>query len=629
MGAVPRLWRSSNSFNRCEGDIFSQFFSGLIKHTRTMVRKLNIRSLITFVVISSLVSWLLYAIFIYERPDAKKTELIGTRSVSHIWSENGSKKIAVLFHGVKSDWAFKHAKKMVENIPDNYVVNTFKTDDLRASNNSLGIEIEQKRYHFILIHFEHGTNLDDKLIDLGKRLKMSYNPTIVTTFLHARESMFPTTNSLSVVRQITSLSDHIVLHTEIGAESLKITHAIAPNKISIIHWGTDNVSFATDQNSNADVLHVVSYLCHDRNFEQTTIFLGSLAKIISNQLSIRISIAICHDAEPIWKAKLDKLFKDLDLIRHITFTSLDNVMLRSAIFVYIGRNGFEIPDELLHTIILKGILAIAFDEGYASEMLFIPGNRAGLVYRSADATAFAAKLSRMLSLPIEQQNAVTVRERMTSRFGTWTDVSKQYIALLEGGKELRSGERSLACHPDSSYILPSAREGVVNYGFFGLFDDTRAYMKGFDRATYNLVTDCILQVNANSAQDYFQAAGIMWYDGLGNFHKLKLDSDDDHFTLDDHTLKYAAIGWQKNVHEIFVSKSGTTTEGTRISLTKVIQSEQELSILFSIYNIGLERYHIDVAVHKVGEMKWIDLMVSVSNSFVTAEGVLGHVSLNH
>jgi glycosyltransferase involved in cell wall biosynthesis len=462
---------------------------------------------------------------------------------------------------------------------------------------------------YIWIHYQHDPHVKDNIAEIIQSIKeLKSNVARIITNIHyaqpnndishadTNDPLLPLPATIFAHRKIWSISDRVILATEMTMEAMKITHALPPEKLVYIPYPVDVPTILPSQHQETNL---VFYVCHDRLHTSLFPALKMLVSFTRTDLSfVKMRILLCYQD----RAKLSQMIQTARSFGLTTLIKIEidhdesdkSYIVNADIYVHFPllRHGY---DDVLVRAMLHALPIISIDHGYTREIMYKHQAQQYLAARD-QVKSLVVLLSKMVEMDVESRIALGVQHRnKIIDSHSWSVQFPNYLRLLHG--EFYSGiNKRLMCMPYFPHTLPRVREGFINFGSIEMFDGSRTHVSDAPSdGVYNLVSDPVLQINAHTNQKHFTSVGVLWYDDRGYMQKLSFDSE-----------------------------TGDTTSSVQISPRRITNSDGSTSET-NILSVGQGRYDLQVVLHRhQHEPSWIDILVSVSSELVAPMGIVGH-----
>ena len=325
----------------------------------------------------------------------------------------------------------------------------------------------------------YGGTAGKHILSLLRKLKM---PIVTTLHTVLRE---PDVDQRAALEEIASLSDRMVVMSELAAALLHEVYAVPVGKIDIIPHGVPDLPFM-DPNYFKDkfdtegksVLLTFGLLSPNKGIENVIRALPSI--LIRHPDVVYIVSGVTHphvrkrEGER-YREQLLALAKELGVSEHLI---LDNRFVSNEELVeHVGAADIYITPYLQEEQVVSGTLAIAFGAGkaiistpywHAKELL---AEKRGVIVPFANPPAIAEAVIGLLENEAER-HAMRKRAYLYSRGTTWPNTARAYMASFQRARFERSLNPKATHVNDSSTDSPDHLPRLNTKHLLSMTDDT-------------------------------------------------------------------------------------------------------------------------------------------------------------
>ena len=316
----------------------------------------------------------------------------------------------------------------------------------------------------------------------------------------------PSYNELYIAREITKLSQRIVVMASKAVELLRDVYAIPTDKISVIHHGVPDIHYDRDSVrrelgfADKKLLLTFGFIGRNKGIETVICALPSVVAhhpdVVYLVLGKTHPNVIKHSGEE-YRLFLHRLVKKLDLESHVVF--LNEYASQQDLFKYLIASDIYITPYLNEVQITSGTLSYALGVGsavvstpYWHAVELLSGGR-GALFDFADRQGLSQILIDLFNQP-EKLRQMQIKAAEFGKTITWPKIGELYSMLFQENKQRTSNppkkdpafDRSIlpplrldhvARLTDSTGIFQHATYGIPNYHEgYCLDDNARALL---------------------------------------------------------------------------------------------------------------------------------------------------------
>jgi glycosyltransferase involved in cell wall biosynthesis len=303
----------------------------------------------------------------------------------------------------------------------------------------------------------YGGTAGRHILNLLRKLEM---PLVTTLHTVLRD---PDVNQRSVLEEIASLSDRLVVMSELAAQLLREVYAVPGGKIDVIPHGVPEMPFV-DPNYFKDlfgtegksVLLTFGLLSPNKGIENVIRALPAILARHPNVVYIVSGVTHPHirrrEGES-YREGLQALATQLGVSSHLIFNN--RFVSAEELVEHVGSADIYITPYRQEAQIVSGTLAIALGAGkaiistpywHARELL---AEKRGVIVPFDDADSIAQEVIELLENDAER-HAMRKRAYLYSRGTTWTNTARAYMASFQRARTERSLQPRAARHDDAA-----------------------------------------------------------------------------------------------------------------------------------------------------------------------------------
>ncbi len=399
----------------------------------------------------------------------------------------------------------------------------------------------------VCLQFEYGIfggKAGRHIIALLRGLRM---PVVTTLHTILKD---PDPDQLSVLQEVASLSERLVVMSEKGRQFLEEIYKVPPEKIDMIHHGIPDIPFV-DPSFNKDLFGVegktvilsFGLLSSSKGIETVISALPQIIKYRPDTVYMVVGATHPHVIQnegETYRLSLQRLAKqkgvENNIIFYNRFVSIDELI------EFIGAADIYITPYLNEAQITSGTLAYTMGAGkavistpywYAEELL---ANGRGVITPFKDSDALAKNVINLLDNEAER-HAMRKRAYIYGRKMIWSEVAQKYMESFEKARSERRHFIPAASkfkHKDKHlrelppikldhFIVLTDDTGIFQHALFTVPNYAHGYTTD-DNARALLVSNLLEQLGIKTVKDltyrYLAFLGYAFNDQTGRFRNF-------------------------------------------------------------------------------------------------------------
>ncbi|MBK7865845.1 MAG: glycosyltransferase family 4 protein [Ignavibacteriales bacterium] len=399
----------------------------------------------------------------------------------------------------------------------------------------------------VCLQFEYGIfggKAGRHIIPLLRELRMPVVTTLHTILKN------PDPDQLSVLQEIASLSERLIVMSEKGRQFLEEIYKVPPEKIDMIHHGIPDIPFV-DPSFNKDLFGVegktvilsFGLLSSSKGIETVISALPEIIKYRPETVYMVVGATHPHVIQnegETYRLSLQRLAKQKGVEKNVIF--YNRFVTIDELIEFIGAADIYITPYLNEAQITSGTLAYTMGAGkavistpywYAEELL---AEGRGVITPFKDSDALAKQVINLLDNEAER-HAMRKRAYLFGRKMIWSEVAQKYMESFERARSERRHfipAASKFTHKDKHlrelppikldhFIILTDDTGIFQHALFTVPNYAHGYTTD-DNARALLVANLLEQLGIKTVKDltyrYLAFLGYAFNDQTGRFRNF-------------------------------------------------------------------------------------------------------------